>query len=187
MLILYYLKRLLLYFCAYNMEMELLQIVRMNIYITASKAKQTSKTIIKFWLTNSHLWVTRHCWKWLIFVMLICNHLLMNADPAGIQLCSEVIIMYEKHGTISDKIIVFMCLWLERISAKFVVKWKVPGYGIKHSIWLTNTCIKKLSDDYYKTLYWNTLTDLLYLLMYLYVCFVIFIISYHSYVFHVVS
>ena len=31
--------------------------------------------------------------------MLICYHLLMNADPAGVQLCYQVIIMYEKQGT----------------------------------------------------------------------------------------
>ena len=83
------------------------------------------------------------CWKWLIFIRLICYHLLMNADPAGVQRCSQIIIMYEKQGTISDKRIVFMCLWQEPISVKVLVKSKVPGYGITNSTWLTNICIKK--------------------------------------------
>ena len=83
------------------------------------------------------------CWKWLIFTMLICYHLLMNADPACVQRCSQTIIMYEKQGTISDKRIVFMCLWQEPISVRVLVKSKVPGYGITNSTWLTNICIKK--------------------------------------------
>ena len=61
--------------------------------------------------------------------MLICYHLLMNADPAGVQR-SQIIIMYEKQGTISDQRIVFMCLWQEPISVKVLLKSKVPGYGI---------------------------------------------------------
>ena len=57
----------------------------------------------------------------------------MNADPAGVQHCSHVIIMYEKQGMISDKLIVFMCLWQEPISVKVLVKSKVPDYGITNS------------------------------------------------------
>ena len=115
------------------------------------------------------------CWKWLIFIILICYHLLMNADPAGVQRCSQIIIMYEKQGTISDKRIVFMCLWQEPISVKVLVKSKVPGYGITNSTWLTNICIKRLSGDYHKTIHWNISINLSCLLVYLYACFAIVI------------
>ena len=84
------------------------------------------------------------CWKWLIFILLMCCNLLMNADPAGVQLCSQAIIMCEKQGTNSDRVIAFMCLWQEPISAKVLVKSKVPGYGIISSTWLIIICIKKL-------------------------------------------
>ena len=113
------------------------------------------------------------CWKWLIFIMLICYHLLMNADPAGVERCSQTINMYEKQGTISDKRIVFMCLWQEPISVKVLVKSKVPGYGITNSTWLTNICIKRLSGDCHKTINWNISINLAYLLIYLYACFAI--------------
>ena len=29
----------------------------------------------------------------------------MNANPAGVQFCSQSVIMYEKHGTISEKMV----------------------------------------------------------------------------------
>ena len=70
----------------------------------------------------------------------------MNADPAGVQLCSQAIIMYEKQGTNSDRMIVFMCLWQEPIPVKVLVKSKVPGYGIISSTWLILICIKKASE-----------------------------------------
>ena len=54
----------------------------------------------------------------------MCRHLLLNADPTGFQLFSQTIIMYEKQGTNSDKMIVFMCIWQEPISVKFLVKYK---------------------------------------------------------------
>ena len=73
----------------------------------------------------------------------MCCDLLMNADPAGVQLCSQAIIMYEKQGTNSDRMIVFMCLWQEPISVKVLVKSKVSGYGIISSTWLILICIKK--------------------------------------------
>ena len=67
----------------------------------------------------------------------------MNADPAGLQLCSQVIIMYEKQGTISDDMIVFMCLWQEPISVKLLVKLEVPGYWLVSCICLITISIKK--------------------------------------------
>ena len=67
----------------------------------------------------------------------------MNADLVGVQHCSQIIITYEKQGTILDKKIVFMCLWQELILVKVVVKIKVPGYGITLSTWLTNICTRK--------------------------------------------
>ena len=81
------------------------------------------------------------CWKWLIFILLMCYHLLMNADPTGV-LCSQAIIMYEKQGTNSDKMVVFVCLWQKPVSVKIVVKSTVPGYGKTKLTWLTNICIK---------------------------------------------
>ena len=86
------------------------------------------------------------CLKWLISILLMCCHLLINADPAGVQLCSQAIIMYEKQGTTSDRMIVFMCLWQEPIPVKVFVKSKVPGYGIISSTWLILICIKKSSE-----------------------------------------
>ena len=43
--------------------------------------------------------------------MITCCYLLMNAAPAGVQLCSQAVIMYEKQDTISDKMVVFICPW----------------------------------------------------------------------------
>ena len=87
------------------------------------------------------------CWKWLISILLMCCHLLMNADPAGVQLCSQAIIMYEKQGTYSDTMIVIMCLWQEPIPVKVLVKSKVPGYGMISSTWLILICIKKKASE----------------------------------------
>ena len=85
----------------------------------------------------------RPYWTLLIFILLMCCHLLMNADPAGLQLCSQVIIMYEKQGTISDDMIVFMCLWQEPISVKLLVKLEVPGYWLVSWTCLITISIKK--------------------------------------------
>ena len=78
----------------------------------------------------------------------------MNADPAGVQLCSQAINIYEKQGANSDRMIVFMCQWQEPMPVKVLVKSKVPGYGIISSTWLILICIKKkLQKDYHETLY----------------------------------
>ena len=75
-------------------------------------------------------------------MMLIRNHLLMNAAPACVQLCSQVVLVHEKQVTTSDNMAAFMCLWQEPISVKVVVKSKVTGHGITNSTWLTNIFIK---------------------------------------------
>ena len=100
---------------------------------TASNTKQslTNELLLMNYINNCL------CWKCFIFIMSMCCHLLMNADLAGVQLCFQTIITCEKQGTISDKMIVFMCLWQEPISVKVVVQ----GYGMTISTWLTNTCI----------------------------------------------
>ena len=119
------------------------------------------------------------CWKWLIFILLMCCHLLMNADPAGVQLYSQTIIMYEKLVTNSDRVIVFMCLWQEPISVTVLVKSKVSGYGIISSTWLIIICKKKL-----ERLSRNTLLKLIikFVTSYniSYACFIIVKISYLS-------
>ena len=101
-------------------------------------------------------------------------------------ICSQAIIMYEKQGTNSDRMIVFMCLWQEPISVKVLVKSKVSGYGIISSTWLILICIKKkLQIDYHETLYWNLSLNLLHLIT---VCVHALLLSwYHTYLLHVVS
>ena len=94
----------------------------------------------------------------------MCCHLLMNADPAGVQLCSQAIIMYEKQGTNSDTMIVFMCLWQEPIPVKVLVKSKVPGYGMISSTWLILICIKKASDRLSRNTLLKLITNLLHLI-----------------------
>ena len=107
----------------------------------------------------------------------------MNADPAGVQLCSQAVIMYEKQGTNSDRMIVFMCLWQlwqVPITVKVLVKSKVPGYGIISSTWLILICIKKASERLSRNTLLKLITKFVTSYNSLCACFAIVMTSYLS-------
>ena len=120
------------------------------------------------------------CWKWLISILLMCCHLLMNADLAGVQLCSQAIIMYEKQGTNSDRMIVSMWLWQEPISVKVLTKSKVPGYRIISSTWFILICIQKASERLPRNTLLKLITKFVTSYNILCTCFAIVMISYLS-------
>ena len=104
----------------------------------------------------------------------------MNADPVGVQLCPQAIIMYEKQGTNSDGVIVFMCIWQEPKSVEVLVKSNVAGYGIISSTWLIINCIKKALERLSRNTLLKLITKFVTSYNILYACFAIVMISYLS-------